>query len=139
MSTVVNVYKTNSYLNAYSKDTTQTDPVSEYPPISFDGDTGQVRDVQLFGRNDGTTDIKDLLITSVDTAGSSQTSWMKLATSQAGLDAATPAAALSIGNVLVGETFTFWERMTVPASQIPENKLDLALRITGQGYPTGVL
>lgn len=139
MATLINVYKDATYLDAYSKDGAQDDPVYKYPPISFDGDTGQVRDVQLFGKNDGTTDIKDLTITPTDTDGADETGWMKLATSQAGLGTAIAGAALAIGNVLVGETFTFWERMTVPADQSPENKLDLTLRITGQGYPTGIL
>lgn len=135
MALIVNIYKEVGCVNAYSKDGAMTDPVFEYPTIDFDGDSGQSRDVQLFLRNDGDLIIRDLVITPADASAPDETSWMKLATSQGGLAAATPGAALSYGSDLnPAAIYTFWERMTVPASTSPADKSDLSLQITCKGY-----
>lgn len=135
MAVIINVYKTSYYLDAYSVDGDLSDPIFKYPPISFDGVGGQARDVQLFLRNDGDLIVRDLLITPTDKVDSDESTWMKLATTQGGLDAATPGAALSYGSdINPNGTYIFWLRTTVPAATDPEDKTDLCLRITCNGY-----
>ncbi len=135
MPVIVNVYKDAYFLDAYSKDQDMSDPVFMYPPIDFDGDVGQTRDVQCWFRNDGDLIIRDLALTPYDLVDSDESTWMKLALTQGGLAGATPGAALEYGSDLdPAASFTFWERMTVPAATAAQNKLDLCLRITCKGY-----
>lgn len=135
MAVIINVYKTSYYTDAYSKDGAMDDPVFKYPPIDFEGDAGQTRDIQLFLRNDGDLIIRDLEVTPHDLDGSDESTWIKLATTQGGLGAAVAGDPLSYGSDLVPtDTYTFWERMTVPASTPAEDKQDLCLRITCKGY-----
>lgn len=139
MALILNVYKTSYYLDAYSKDQDYSDPIHKYPPIDFDGQDGESRDIQLFGRNDGDLIARDLEITPTDLSGSDESTWLKLATTQGGLAAATPGAALSwVGDVNPAGAFTFWMRITVPALTSAQDKLDVTLRITAKGYDTGL-
>lgn len=135
MPVIINVYKDAYFLDAYSTDGDMSDPVYKYPPIDFDGNAGQSRDVQCWLRNDGDLIIRDLILTSFDLVGSDEATWMKLALTQGGLAGATPGAPLSYGSDLNPvASFTFWVRMTVPAATAAQNKQDLCLRITCKGY-----
>lgn len=55
MATDVKLYKTEACLDAYSRSGAFTDPVFMYPIYYFRGNTGHVRDKQLFLKNVGDT------------------------------------------------------------------------------------
>ena len=77
----------------------------------------------------------DLTIQPVDEVGSSEASWIKLASDQAGLDAAVEGASLALGNKAHSTTLSFWRRITVPAATPVQNKTDIKLRLTGTESP----
>jgi len=77
------------------------------------------------------TKYNSLKVEPLDTEGTDEKSWIRLATSQAGLAAAVPGAALSLGTKNHNQTLTFWRRVTVPAATPIQNKTDLKLRVTG--------
>lgn len=107
-------------------DSALTQPIDSGDPISFLFDAAGSADVQLwFGATIASKKVQDLTapgsaaisITPTDAnAGSGQpASAIKLATSQAGLTAATAGAALEIGATVlsgVGNAFPFWMRVT---------------------------
>jgi len=66
---------------------------------------------------------------------SSEVAWIRLSTSQAGLDAAIPGSALNMGDKEHDETKSFWRRITVPPATSVQNKTDLALRVAGIENP----
>lgn len=134
MALLINVYKTSSYLDAYSQAQSQTDPVFNFPPIDWDGDAGQSRDVELFMRNDGTLVARSVIITPTDISGTDETGWVKLSTTQGGLAGATPGATLIPPDLNPNDTYIFWERITVPAATSVQRKIDLTLRITANGH-----
>lgn len=76
-----------------------------------------------------------LKIRAVDSSGSDESNWCKLALTQAELDAATPGAELALGDKAHNTTLSFWRRFTVPAGTPVQNKTDLKLRITGVEAP----
>lgn len=117
-----------------------TDPIFKYPPKTFDGENGESDDVELFLKNDGTTKLGGTVplpfqITPVDLVGSDETTWIKLATSQGGLNAAIAGDPLDVIDMDPGDFIVFWMRMTVPPSTIEENKQDFRLRITANSIP----
>ena len=71
----------------------------------------------------------------VDEDGTDESDWYALAAAQDGLDAATPGAALSLGDKAHDLTLSFWRRCTVPPGTPVQNKLDLKLRLTGTEAP----
>jgi len=77
----------------------------------------------------------DLTVQPVDEVGSSEASWVKLASDQAGLDAAVAGASLTLGNKAHNTTLSFWRRITVPAATPVQNKTDIKLRLTGTESP----
>lgn len=76
-----------------------------------------------------------LLIQPIDNTGSSEASWVKLATDQAGLDAAVAGESLILGDKAHNATLSFWRRVTVPAGTPVQNKTDIKLRVTGTESP----
>lgn len=134
MATIINAYKTSSYLDTYSKDGANDDPVFPYPPNDFDGDAGQSRDIELFIRNDGTTFLRNNTIFPYDLGGEGRATWVKLASTQVGLDTATEGAAISFVDLDPGDTTSVWERMTVPASTTLGNVTDVTVRIQSKVY-----
>jgi len=76
-----------------------------------------------------------LKVKPVDSSGSDESSWCKLALTQAELDAAVPGAELTLGDKAHSVTLSFWRRFTVPAGTPVQNKTDLKLRITGVEAP----
>lgn len=76
-----------------------------------------------------------LAVDPVDEDGADESDWYALALTQAGLDAATPGAALNLGDKAHDQTLTFWRRCTVPPDTPVQNKLDLKLRLTGTEAP----
>ena len=77
----------------------------------------------------------NLTVQPVDEVGSSEASWVKLATNQAGLDTAVAGASLVIGNKAHNSTLSFWRRIVVPAGTPVQNKTDIKLRLTGTESP----
>jgi len=77
----------------------------------------------------------DLTILPVDEVGSSEASWVKLATNQAGLESAVTGAPLALGNKVHNSTLSFWRRIIVPAGTPVQNKTDIKLRLTGTESP----
>lgn len=135
LEAILNVYKTNYYLDAYSKDGNLSDPIFKYPTSDFAGTSGESKDIQLFLRNDGDYITRNLVITPTDLSDSDESTWMKLATTQGGLDSAVAGAALSYESDLnPNGTFVFWLRTTIPASTDAQRKVDLALRLTYDSF-----
>jgi len=77
----------------------------------------------------------DLTVLPVDEVGSSEASWVKLASDQAGLESAVEGESLALGNKAHNATLSFWRRITVPASTPVQNKTDIKLRLTGTESP----
>ncbi len=71
----------------------------------------------------------------VDSSGTDESSWCRLALTQAELDTATPGAELTLGDKAHDVMLSFWRRFTVPAGTPVQNKTDLKLRITGTEAP----
>jgi hypothetical protein len=76
-----------------------------------------------------------LAVQPVDSVGSSEASWVKLATDQVGLGAAVAGASLSLNDKAYNATLTLWRRITVPAGTSVQNKTDIKLRLTGTESP----
>ncbi|MCL4500039.1 MAG: hypothetical protein M1335_07365 [Chloroflexi bacterium] len=76
-----------------------------------------------------------LKVKPVDSAGTDESGWCRLALAQADLDTATPGAELTLGDKAHDVTLSFWRRFTVPAGTPVQNKTDLKLRITGTEAP----
>ncbi len=77
----------------------------------------------------------DLSVEPVDEVGASEAPWVRLAATQAGLDAAVAGASLALGNKNHNTTLSFWRRITVPAATPVQNKTDIKLRLTGTESP----
>ena len=77
------------------------------------------------------TSYSSLSVDTVDTAGTSETSWVRVAKTQGQLDTATPGGSVNLGNKNHNVTTSFWRRITVPANSAIENKTDLKYRISG--------
>jgi len=71
----------------------------------------------------------------VDSSGSDESNWCKVALTQVELDTATPGAEISLGDKAHNVTLSFWRRFSVPAATPVQNKTDLKLRITGVEAP----
>ncbi len=80
-------------------------------------------------------DYSGLVVEVLDTAGSDESAWLRLAATQAELDTATPGASLNVGDKPHGTKLSFWRRMMVPAGTAVQNKTDVRLRILGTEYP----
>lgn len=80
-------------------------------------------------------DYTGLTVQVLDTAGDDESSWCKLAASQAELDSATPGAQLILGDKPHANKLSFWRRMSVPAGTRVQNKTDVKLRMLGTEYP----
>ena len=76
-----------------------------------------------------------LRVRPADTSGTDESSWGKLALTQAELDTATPGAELVLGDKVHNVTLSFWRRFTVPTGTPVQNKTDLKLRIMGTEAP----
>ena len=76
-----------------------------------------------------------LKVKPVDSSGSDESGWCRVAVTQAELDTAVPGAELSLGDKAHNVTLSFWRRFTVPAGTPVQNKTDLKLRITGVEAP----
>ena len=76
-----------------------------------------------------------LRVRPADTSGTDESSWGKLALTQAELDMATPGAELAMGDKAHDVTLSFWRRFAVPAGTPVQNKTDLKLRILGTEAP----
>ncbi|MEN6358289.1 MAG: hypothetical protein ABFD83_14545 [Armatimonadota bacterium] len=72
-----------------------------------------------------------LLLEPVDTSGTDESSWCKLALTQAGLDAAVPGGGIFLSDKSFNETISFWRRISVPAGISAQKKTDIKLRLTG--------
>ncbi len=76
-----------------------------------------------------------LKVKPVDSSGTDESGWCKLALTQADLDTATPGAELTLGDKTHDITLSFWRRFTVPVGTPVQNKTDLKLRIMGTEAP----
>ena len=128
MAAIINIYKTASYSDAYSKDGAMDDPIWPRSGFIWDGEDGQYRDIQLYMKNDGDEDAWAIVVSVADISGTDESTWGKLALTQAGLAGATPGASLQLGDMAPGAIGPFWLRITVPASTPPEDKVDLRVR-----------
>lgn len=72
-----------------------------------------------------------LLLEPVDTSGTDESYWCKLALTQAGLDTAVPGGGISLSDKSFNETISFWRRISVPAGISAQKKTDIKLRLTG--------
>lgn len=135
MAADANIYKTVYCLDAYSTDGDMTDPIFPYPPYYWRGDTGQSRDIQVWIRNDGTTNLISALginfqVEPADVHDTDESTWIKLAVTQGALGAAVAGDPITIPDLEPGESYGFWARLTVPAAETEANKIDLRLRVT---------
>lgn len=76
-----------------------------------------------------------LKVKPVDSSGSDESTWCKVALTQLELDTATPGAELTLGDKAHNATLSFWRRFSVPAGTPVQNKTDLKIRITGVEAP----
>lgn len=76
-----------------------------------------------------------LKVKPVDSSGSDESNWCKVALTQLELDTATPGAELTLGDKSHNATLSFWRRFSVPAGTPVQNKTDLKIRITGVEAP----
>lgn len=76
-----------------------------------------------------------LKVKPVDSSGSDESGWCKVALTQAELETATPGAELTLGDKAHNATLSFWRRFSVPAGTPVQNKTDLKIRITGVEAP----
>ena len=130
MSVIINIYKTVAYVDAYSKSGEMDDPIWPRSSFTWDGEAGQVRDIQVYARNDGTSPAYSVVAEVVDVSGPDESTWSKLAATQAALDGATPGNSLALGDIVSGGTISFWMRVAVPSETDPDDKTDLRLRTT---------
>lgn len=136
----LNLYKTAYCLDAYSKDGSYDDPIFPFPPNYFRGDLGQARDIQVWLKNDGELLLKPLPdqnseVYPFDNAGTDESTWVKLATTQAGLTTAIAGAALQIPDLEPEDVFTFWIRVTVPSGWFEEWKQDVRIAASTFAHP----
>ena len=80
-------------------------------------------------------DYTGLVVQVLDIAGTDETTWCRLAPTQADLDVATPGMQLILGDKPHATKLSFWRRMIVPAGTSVQNKTDVRLRILGTEYP----
>lgn len=80
-------------------------------------------------------DYTGLVVQALDTAGSDESSWCRLALAQVDLDSATPGAQLILGGKPHATKLSFWRRVSVPVGTPVQNKTDVRLRILGTEYP----
>jgi len=140
MSAEVNIYETIDCLDTFSKGGTYLNPIFRFPPDYFRGDLGQTRDVQVFLRNDGNTLLGPLpdevsQICPIDLSDTDESTWVKLATTQAGLEYSTPGACIDLPEIEPAEKFPFWIRCTVPAGIPEEDKRDVRIQINTWAIP----
>ncbi len=76
-------------------------------------------------------DYTDLAIEPIDETGGDESDWYTLSLTEAGLEAATAGASLTIGDKDHDDTTSIWRCCAVPASTAVQNKTDLKLKITG--------
>lgn len=80
-------------------------------------------------------DYTGLVVQVLDTVGSDESTWCRLALAQADLDSATPGAQLILGDKAHATKLSFWRRISVPAGTPVQNKTDVKLRILGTEFP----
>lgn len=76
-----------------------------------------------------------LKVKPVDTSGTDESTWCKLALTQVELDTATPGAELTLGDKAHSVTLSFWRRFIVPIGTPVQNKTDIKIRIIGTEAP----
>lgn len=126
----ISIYKDASLVEVYSQSGSMTDPVYPGTSITWDGEVGQVRQIQLWARHDGTTTAGSVIVEVADIDGSDESAWSKLALSEAGLSTAVAGASLSLGDMDPGDSVSFWLRIEVPSDTDAQNKTDLRIRAT---------
>lgn len=80
-------------------------------------------------------DYKGLVVQVLDTVGSDESTWCRLAAAQTDLDSATPGTQLILGDKAHATKLSFWRRLSVPAGTHVQNKTDIKLRIFGTEFP----
>lgn len=80
-------------------------------------------------------DYTGLVVQVLYIAENDESTWCRLASTQAELDSATPGAQLILGDKPHATKLSFWRRMSVPAGTPVQNKTDIRLRILGTEYP----
>ena len=102
-----------------------------FDDVTFDGTGGQSRDQGLFVRNSDTTrQHQNILITIDDSDPVLDPAMVRLATTAAGLDGATPGAAMALANLGAGPSETqMFVRLTIPPSTSVGNFVGLRLVI----------
>lgn len=76
-----------------------------------------------------------LKVKPVDSSGTDESNWCKLALTQVELDAATAGAELALGDKAHNVTLSFWRRFSVPVGTPVQNKTDIKIRIVGTEAP----
>lgn len=129
-NTDITLYQTSAFTTTYSQDGSFDDPVWPKSSITWDGEAGEIKDIQIWVRNDGSVEAFDVEVDIVDIDGTDESTWTKLAATQAGLPGATAGASLALGNFAVTGTTNFWLRTQVPVGSDPRDKTDLRIRST---------
>lgn len=73
----------------------------------------------------------NLIVEPVDISGTDESSWCKLAMTQAELDTVEPGEALALGDKSFNATASFWRRITIPPGTSAHRKSDIKLRLSG--------
>lgn len=75
-------------------------------------------------------DYSNITLTIHDSQAPSSANWITLASSQLGLDAATPGNPLVIADKTYNQTISFWRRVTIPPNTPTGLKSSLSLRLS---------
>ncbi len=78
---------------------------------------------------------RDCSVQGIDTEGTDEASWIRVAATQGELDTAQPGARLNLGDKPYLESLAFWRRVTVPAGTPVQNKTDLKIRVSAMESP----
>ncbi|OGH60555.1 MAG: hypothetical protein A3G34_10500 [Candidatus Lindowbacteria bacterium RIFCSPLOWO2_12_FULL_62_27] len=102
-----------------------------FDDVTFDGTAGQSRDQGLFVRNaDSTKQYQNLLITIEDSDPVIDAVMIRMATTQAGLDSASPGASQPLPNIAAGPSETqMFVRVTIPPGTAVGNYVGIKLVI----------
>jgi len=107
----------------------------------LNGYSGESVDIEYYLSNtDASKGYLDVTITPSDFIGENQANWVKLATTQGGLDSAVAGDPLNIGTINdVNTAHAFWVRLTVPPGSLPANagnmnKYDITFILSGAEY-----
>jgi len=133
------LYSEGDYDDAYSTEHSLGNPIGKQLRYATQYERG-TRDVRIFYRNESGFNLRDVTLQPVekyDDQQGEQSTWWKLAKTQAELETAQWGAPLVLGDFDVHHTTNFWARIAVPDGQDAGVYTDVVLRITAVAKSEG--